>query len=83
MAAADRYLLTSPRADTIYPGTLAALTLAMRDAERASALVPGRHTLTALHGGARRLIRVYEAGACTWHRDAREEGYLPDGRKRE
>ena len=50
----------------IYPGTLTALTRAMKDAQRASAGTEGEHCVAMVHGTGRITIQVYEGGACTY-----------------
>lgn len=66
MPAADRYLRTGTEVPQIYPGTLSALTRAMKDAQRASSGSDGEHCVAMFHGSKRITIQVYEDGACTY-----------------
>ena len=65
-AVADRYLRTGTSVPAIYPGTLKMLRKADKETYEASALLPGPHSLFALYGREWHLLRVYEAGECTW-----------------
>lgn len=63
---ADRYAVLGSPVARIYPGNLAGLTRAMKDAVHASLTLPGPHKLLADKGGVRITALVYEAGELTW-----------------
>lgn len=68
-----RYLRTGAEVPCIYPYTLRYLTTAIRDAEKASARVPGQHVLFLVRDARDwQPLQVYEAGELTW-RYTREE----------
>lgn len=66
MLTADRYVRTGTAVPVIYPGTLRSLQQALREAQRASCLITGEHVLKAVYGSTRVILRVFEAGECTW-----------------
>lgn len=66
MAVADRYVRTGTPVPQIYCGTLRMLREAERDTRAASRRHGGDHSLFALYGREWHLLRVYEAGECTW-----------------
>lgn len=64
----DRYLVTGGTVPCIYPGTLPALTDAMKDARNASLHdTHGQRILFRIVTGRPwHAVRVYESGVCTW-----------------
>jgi hypothetical protein len=62
-----RYLRTGTDVPCIYPYQLRYLTAAIKDAEKASARVPGQHVLFLVRDARDwQPLQVYEAGELTW-----------------
>lgn len=69
----DRYVRRGGPVPQIYPGTLAGLNQALKDAMTASRFMPASvFYLEAVHGGERQVIREFRAGHCTWPQDAEQ-----------
>ncbi len=63
---ADRYAVTGGQVPRIYPGNLAGLTSAIKDALSASCAIAGEHRLLADADGIRVVAQVYRDGELTW-----------------
>lgn len=63
---ADRYAVLGSQVARIYPGNLAGLTRAMRDAVSASCVTAGPHRVLADKDGIRVTALVYQDGELTW-----------------